>query len=48
MKIVSDIGQRPYDQAAEIDAIRKSVTSPVNGSESALERLQRLSNEAVV
>lgn len=46
MKIVSDIGQRPYDQAAEIEAIRKSVTNPVNGSESALERLQRLSNTA--
>lgn len=46
MKIVSDIGQRPYDQAAEIDAIRKSVANPASGSESALERLQRLSNQA--
>lgn len=46
MKIVSDIGQRPYDQAAEIEAIRKSVTNPVNGNESALERLQRLANKA--
>ena len=43
MKIVSDIGQRPYDQAAEIDAIRKSVANPASGNESALERLQRLS-----
>jgi hypothetical protein len=48
MKIVSDIGQRPYDQAAEIDAIRKSVANPANGNESALERLQRLSNKAPV
>ena len=46
MKIVSDIGQRPYDQAAEIDAIRKSVTQPDGGNESALERLKRLSAKA--
>jgi chromosome segregation ATPase len=46
MKIVSDIGQRPCDQAAEIDAIRKSVTQPGAGSESALERLKRLSAKA--
>jgi chromosome segregation ATPase len=46
MKIVSDIGQRPYDQAAEIDAIRKSVTQPDGGNESALERLKRLSVKA--
>ena len=46
MKIVSDIGQRPYDQAAEIDAIRQSVANPANGNESALERLQRLSGKA--
>jgi len=46
MKIVSDIGQRPYDQAAEIDAIRKSVTQPGHGNESALERLKRLSAKA--
>jgi chromosome segregation ATPase len=45
MKIVSDIGQRPYDQAAEIDAIRQSVTQPQDG-ESALARLQRLSTKA--
>lgn len=43
MKIVSDIGQRPYDQAAEIDAIRKSVSQPAG--ESALDRLKRLSNK---
>lgn len=46
MKIVSDIGQRPYDQAAEIEAIRKSVTQPAGGNESALERLKRLSAKA--
>jgi chromosome segregation ATPase len=46
MKIVSDIGQRPYDQAAEIDAIRKSVTQPDSGNESALDRLKRLSAKA--
>ncbi|HEY1149005.1 MAG TPA: hypothetical protein VGF27_10545 [Pseudoduganella sp.] len=46
MKIVSDIGQRPYDQAAEIEAIRKSVTQPDGGNESALERLKRLSVKA--
>jgi chromosome segregation ATPase len=46
MKIVSDIGQRPYDQAAEIEAIRNSVTQPGSGNESALERLKRLSAKA--
>ncbi|WP_295997061.1 hypothetical protein [Rugamonas sp.] len=46
MKIVADIGQRPLDQAAEIDAIRKSVGSPALGAESALQRLQRLSGQA--
>jgi hypothetical protein len=43
---VSDIGQRPYDQAAEIEAIRNSVTQPGSGNESALERLKRLSAKA--
>jgi len=46
MKIVTDIGQHPYDQAAEIDAIRKSVTQPGGGNESALDRLKRLSAKA--
>jgi chromosome segregation ATPase len=46
MKIVSDIGQRPNDQAAEIEAIRNSVTQPGSGNESALERLKRLSAKA--
>ncbi|MGV7208358.1 hypothetical protein ACLB1G_10950 [Oxalobacteraceae bacterium A2-2] len=42
LRIVADIGQRPQDQAAEIDAIRRSVQSGTGG-ESALARLQRLS-----
>ena len=45
MKIVTDIGQRPYEQAAEIEAIRKSVSQPALGNESALARLQRLSGQ---
>jgi len=48
MKIVADIGQRPYDQAAEIDAIRKSVGQQGVGGESALARLQRLSGQQAV
>lgn len=43
MRIVADIGQRPIDQAAEIDAIRKSVSQPDTAGESTLERLKRLS-----
>ncbi|MET3130302.1 polyhydroxyalkanoate synthesis regulator phasin [Oxalobacteraceae bacterium GrIS 1.11] len=46
MRIVADIGQRPIDQAAEIDAIRKSVSQPDTAGESALERLKRLSNKS--
>lgn len=46
MRIVNDIGQRPIDQAAEIDAIRRSVNTPALGAESALERLQRLSGKS--
>jgi chromosome segregation ATPase len=45
MRIVADIGQKPLDQQAEIDAIRKSVSQPQNGNESALERLKRLSGK---
>jgi hypothetical protein len=49
MKIVADIGQRPIDQAAEIDAIRKSVSNPgAAGGESALDRLKRLSGKPAV
>ena len=43
MKIVADIGQRPHDQAAEIEAIRKSVSQADTAGESTLERLKRLS-----
>ncbi len=43
MRIVADIGQRPIDQAAEIDAIRKSVSQADTAGESTLERLKRLS-----
>ena len=45
LKMVTDIGQRPYEQAAELEAIRKSVTQPGLGNESALARLQRLSGQ---
>ena len=43
MKIVADIGQKPLDQAAELEAIRKSVSQPDTAGESALDRLKRLS-----
>lgn len=43
MRIVADIGQRPIDQAAEIDAIRKSVAQGDTAGESTLDRLRRLS-----
>jgi len=44
LRIVADIGQRPLDQAAELEAIRQSVSQP-DGGESALARLQRLSGK---
>ncbi len=43
MRIVADIGQKPLDQAAEIEAIRKSVSQADTAGETALQRLQRLS-----
>jgi len=46
MRIVADIGQKPLDQAAELDAIRKSVAQDNNAGESALDRLKRLSGKA--
>ena len=46
LRIVADIGQKPLDQQAEIDAIRKSVSTPQSGTESALDRLKRLSGKA--
>lgn len=47
LRIVTDIGQKPLEQAAELEAIRKSVSQPAlaNESESALARLQRLSGQ---
>jgi hypothetical protein len=45
LRIVTDIGQRPLDQAAELAAIRQSVSQPALGAESALARLQRLSGQ---
>ncbi|GGC95900.1 hypothetical protein [Undibacterium terreum] len=46
LKIVADIAQKPLDQAAEIDAIRKSVSQPDTAGESTLERLKRLSGKS--
>lgn len=46
MRIVADIGQRPIDQAAEIDAIRKSVSQADTAGETTLERLKRLSAQS--
>jgi signal transduction protein with GAF and PtsI domain len=43
LKIVTDINQKPLDQAAEIAAIRKSVSEPDAAGESTLDRLKRLS-----
>jgi len=43
LRIVADIGQKPLDQQAELDAIRRSVSQPEMGAETALERLKRLS-----
>ncbi len=46
LRIVADIGQKPLDQAAELDAIRKSVSTPQDAGETTLQRLQRLSAKA--
>ncbi len=46
LRIVADLGQKPLDQAAEIDAIRKSVSQFQTAGETTLERLQRLSAKA--
>lgn len=45
LKIIADINQKPLDQKAELDAIRKSVATPETIGETALERLKRLSNK---
>lgn len=46
LRIVADIAQKPLDQAAELDAIRKSVSQADTATESTLERLKRLSGQA--
>ncbi len=46
LRIVADIGQQPLDQAAELDAIRQSVSAPQDGAETTLQRLRRLSAKA--
>jgi signal transduction protein with GAF and PtsI domain len=47
MKIVADLNQKPIDQAAEIDAIRRSVSQGgTTEGESTLDRLKRLSAKA--
>lgn len=43
LRIVADIGQKPLDQAAEIEAIRKSVAQADTVGETTMERLKRLS-----
>jgi hypothetical protein len=45
LKIIADINQKPLDQQAELDAIRKSVSQPDTTGETALERLKRLSGK---
>lgn len=45
LRIVADIGQKPLDQAAEIDAIRQSVAQADTAGETTLQRLQRLSGQ---
>lgn len=45
LKIVANINQKPLDQQAELDAIRKSVSQPDTAGETALERLKRLSGK---
>jgi hypothetical protein len=45
LKIVANINQKPLDQQAELDAIRKSVAQADTAGETALERLRRLSGK---
>ena len=44
-KIIADINQKPLDQKAELDAIRKSVSTADTTGETALQRLKRLSGK---
>ena len=43
MKIVTDLAQKPLDQANEIDEIRRSVAQGSGAAETTMERLRRLS-----
>jgi len=45
LKIIADINQKPLDQKAELDAIRKSVSTADTTGETALQRLKRLSGK---
>lgn len=45
LKIIADINQKPLDQQAQLDEIRKSVSAPETVGESALARLKRLSGK---
>jgi hypothetical protein len=45
LKIVADIAQKPLDQQAELDAIRKSVAQPMV-AETTAQRLKRLSGQS--
>ncbi len=45
LKIVANLNQKPLDQQAELDAIRKSVAQADTAGETALERLKRLSGK---
>jgi len=45
LKIVADIHQKPLDQKAELDAIRKSVSTTDTTGETTLQRLKRLSGK---
>ena len=45
LKIIADINQKPLDQKAELDEIRKSVSTPDTAGETTLERLRRLSGK---
>lgn len=46
LKIVANLNQKPLDQQAELDAIRKSVSQADTTAETAIERLKRLSGKA--
>jgi hypothetical protein len=45
MKIITEINQKPIDDAAEVAALRNSISSP-NQGESVMDRLKRMSAES--